>query len=82
MVQNISKTDLVFSLTSGVLLMIHHRFTELFNLLFVDGNPAGVKSMLNAMGMIENKLRLPLVPTRITTFEAIRKVLNELNIKC
>jgi hypothetical protein len=32
------------------------------------------------MGMIENKLRLPLVPTRITTFEAIRKVLNELNI--
>ena len=63
-------------------LAIHHRFTELFNLLFVDGNPAGVKSMLNAMGMIENKLRLPLVPTRITTFEAIRKVLNELNIKC
>lgn len=63
-------------------LTIHHRFTELFNLLFVDGNPAGVKSMLNAMGMIENKLRLPLVPTRITTFESIRKVLNELNIKC
>ncbi|MCD7899096.1 MAG: 4-hydroxy-tetrahydrodipicolinate synthase [Bacteroides sp.] len=63
-------------------LKIHHRFTELFDLLFIDGNPAGVKSMLNAMGMIENKLRLPLVPTRITTFEAIRKVLNELNIKC
>jgi 4-hydroxy-tetrahydrodipicolinate synthase len=63
-------------------LAIHHRFTELFDLLFVDGNPAGVKSMLSAMGMIENKLRLPLVPTRITTFEAIRKVLNELNIKC
>lgn len=63
-------------------LTIHHKFTELFNLLFIDGNPAGVKSMLSAMGMIENKLRLPLVPTRITTFEAIRKVLNELNIKC
>ncbi len=63
-------------------LKIHHSFTELFDLLFVDGNPAGVKSMLNAMGMIENNLRLPLVPTRITTFEAIRKVLNQLNIKC
>jgi 4-hydroxy-tetrahydrodipicolinate synthase len=61
---------------------IHHSFTELFDLLFVDGNPAGVKSMLNAMGFIENKLRLPLVPTRITTFEKIRAVLNELNIKC
>lgn len=62
-------------------LTIHHKFTELFNLLFVDGNPAGVKSILSVMGMIENKLRLPLIPTRIKTFEAIRKVLDELNIK-
>lgn len=61
---------------------IHHRFTELFDLLFVDGNPAGVKSMLNTMGFIENKLRLPLVPTRITTFEKIRDVLRRLTIKC
>ena len=61
---------------------IHHRFTELFSLLFVDGNPAGAKSMLNAMGFIENKLRLPLVPTRITTFEKIREVLRQLSIKC
>ena len=63
-------------------LTIHHRFTELFKLLFVDGNPAGVKAMLNAMGLIENKLRLPLVPTRITTFEKMREILQELNIKC
>jgi 4-hydroxy-tetrahydrodipicolinate synthase len=62
-------------------LEIHHSFTELFNLLFVDGNPAGVKCMLNAMGFIENKLRLPLVPTRITTYEQIRKVLADLNVK-
>ena len=63
-------------------LTIHHRFTELIELLFVDGNPAGAKSILNAMGYIENKLRLPLVPTRITTFEKIRLVLRELSIKC
>ena len=62
-------------------LAIHHKFTELFKLLFVDGNPAGVKSILSVMGMIKNKLRLPLIPTRITTYEAIRKVLNELKIK-
>lgn len=61
---------------------IHHSFTELFDLLFVDGNPAGAKSMLNAMGFIENKLRLPLVPTRIVTFEKIRDVLRQLSIKC
>ncbi|GHT74339.1 4-hydroxy-tetrahydrodipicolinate synthase [Bacteroidia bacterium] len=63
-------------------LTIHHRFTELFELLFVDGNPAGVKSMLCMMGYIENELRLPLIPTQITTYEKIRNVLQELNIKC
>ncbi|MFA6831055.1 MAG: 4-hydroxy-tetrahydrodipicolinate synthase [Bacteroidaceae bacterium] len=62
-------------------LVIHRRFTELFNLLFVDGNPAGVKAMLSAMNLCQNKLRLPLVPTRITTYEALRKVLHDLNIK-
>lgn len=59
-------------------LQIHHRFTELFKLLFVDGNPAGVKCLLHAMGMIENELRLPLVPTRLTTYEQIRSVLTQL----
>ena len=61
---------------------IHHSFTELFSLLFVDGNPAGAKSMLSMMGFIENKLRLPLVPTRIVTYEKIRDVLRQLSIKC
>ena len=54
---------------------IHHRFTDLFNLLFVDGNPAGVKAMLHEMGMIENVLRLPLVPTRLTTMQKISECL-------
>ncbi len=58
---------------------IHHQFTELFSLLFVDGNPAGVKCLLHALGFIENELRLPLVPTRITTYEKIRRVLDTLN---
>ena len=61
---------------------IHHSFTELFSLLLVDGNPAGAKSMLSMMGFIENKLRLPLVPTRIVTYEKIREVLRQLSIKC
>lgn len=62
-------------------LIIHHKFTELFKLLFVDGNPAGVKAMLNAMGLIENELRLPLVPSRISTMEKISSIIKELNIK-
>ncbi|MBR4365399.1 MAG: 4-hydroxy-tetrahydrodipicolinate synthase [Bacteroidaceae bacterium] len=61
---------------------IHHKFTELFHLLFVDGNPAGVKAMLHSMGLIHNELRLPLVPTRITTDQKIAAIVKELNIKC
>lgn len=59
-------------------LPIHWRFNELFNLLFVDGNPAGVKCALNALGLIENELRLPLVPTRLSTNEKIHSLIKSL----
>ena len=62
-------------------LHIHHKFTELFKLLFVDGNPAGVKAMLQAMGVVENELRLPLVPTTLVTMEKISTIVRELGIK-
>ncbi|EGQ17032.1 4-hydroxy-tetrahydrodipicolinate synthase [Prevotella pallens] len=55
--------------------IIHHQFTELYKLLFVDGNPAGCKALLNDMGMIENVLRLPLVPTRIETKQKMNDIL-------
>lgn len=62
-------------------LLLHHKFKELFSLLFVDGNPAGVKAALNAMGLCENVLRLPLVPSRITTFEKIQTIVKEISNK-
>lgn len=58
--------------------LIHHQFTELYKLLFVDGNPAGVKALLNDMGMIENVLRLPLVPTQVTTKQKMAEILKRL----
>jgi 4-hydroxy-tetrahydrodipicolinate synthase len=63
-------------------LSIHFKFMELLELLFVDGSPAGIKSVLNMMGYIENELRLPLVPVRAVTHEKIRDVLQGLSIKC
>ena len=59
---------------------IHHKFTERYSLLFIDGNPAGCKALLNDMGMIENVLRLPLVPTTITTKQMMAAILKELRI--
>ncbi len=59
---------------------IHHMFTDLYSLLFVDGNPAGVKALLNDMGFIENVLRLPLVPTKIETKQKMANILKDLRI--
>lgn len=59
---------------------IHHMFTELYSLLFVDGNPAGVKALLHEMGFIENQLRLPLVPTKVSTLQKMAEILKSLRI--
>ena len=59
---------------------IHHRFIDLFSLLFVDGNPAGVKAMLSEMNFISNVLRLPLVPMRIKNMQRMSEILKELKI--
>ena len=44
-----------------------HRLQPLFKALFVESNPGPVKFLLSAMGMIENELRLPLVPVEPAT---------------
>lgn len=45
------------------------------HLLFVEGNPSGIKTVLAEMGMIENILRLPLVPCTANTQMVIRRAL-------
>ncbi|MDE6648637.1 MAG: 4-hydroxy-tetrahydrodipicolinate synthase [Muribaculaceae bacterium] len=52
---------------------IHFKFREIIRLLFADGNPAGVKCVMHDMGLIENELRLPLVPVSENTAEEILK---------
>lgn len=46
-------------------------FDTLFRLMFIDGNPAGVKCLLYLKGMIQYNLRLPLVPVSENTFKKI-----------
>ena len=43
-------------------LKLHTRFYPLFKDLFIETNPAPVKAALAMMGLIEEELRLPLVP--------------------
>ena len=51
-------------------------FSRLFQLIFVDGNPAGIKCILHLKGMIKNRLRLPLVPVSDNTLQEIKKELS------
>lgn len=41
---------------------IHNSLVEIIRLIFVEGNPVGIKAVLSEMGLINNYLRLPLVP--------------------
>ena len=50
---------------------VHQRLLPLFKALFLESNPGPVKCMLAAMGLIENELRLPLVPVEPATAAAI-----------
>jgi 4-hydroxy-tetrahydrodipicolinate synthase len=55
------------------------RFLEMIELLFMEGNPAGVKAMLGSMNLCQNILRLPLVPVTRPTYSRIQKAIDELN---
>lgn len=50
---------------------IDKRLAELYRLLFVDGNPAGIKCLMELRGMLQNVLRLPLVTATQATKEKI-----------
>ena len=53
-------------------LVLHRKFNELYKLMSVDGNPAGIKCLLNIQGKAENILHLPLVSVRTETETRIR----------
>lgn len=53
-------------------------FGKIFQLMFVEGNPAGVKYMLHLKGLVENEVRLPLTPVSEKTQKEIAKELNHL----
>jgi 4-hydroxy-tetrahydrodipicolinate synthase len=58
---------------------IQLRFLEVVELLFTEGNPSGVKAMLNILGLCENTLRLPLIPVSRSLYTRIQKVIDEVN---
>jgi 4-hydroxy-tetrahydrodipicolinate synthase len=57
---------------------LNDQMLEAYDLLFCENNPAGVKTFLAEMGIIENNLRLPLVPLSASNQEKIKHYLASL----
>lgn len=57
---------------------LHYKLLPAIRLLFAEGNPAGVKAVLHHMGLIEENLRLPLVPVGHATRAKILETYNQL----
>ncbi len=57
---------------------IHYRYMEMIELLFVEGNPAGIKAIMNVLGICQNNLRLPLVPVTKATYQKIQKAVEDI----
>lgn len=55
--------------------LMNESLKELFRLIFVDGNPSGVKALMNIQGRLENVLRLPLVPAREETCRLLQQAI-------
>lgn len=59
---------------------IHFKLLPLINDLFVEGNPGGIKCVLNHLGLCENVLRLPLWPVSAQLSERLYKHLSALGV--
>ena len=51
------------------------KYAEIVRLLFAEGNPVGIKAVLTQKGIIQNYLRLPLVPASAELMAQIKKEL-------
>jgi 4-hydroxy-tetrahydrodipicolinate synthase len=58
---------------------LHYKLLRGMDLLFAENNPAGVKCFLAEMDMIENVLRLPLVPLSPLVHQKVKEFLSNLS---
>ena len=59
---------------------LHEKLSPLFRNCFVESNPIPAKAALAAMGMMENELRLPLVPSQQKTYDLMVETIKDLGL--
>jgi 4-hydroxy-tetrahydrodipicolinate synthase len=57
---------------------LHLQMTEMLKLIFREGNPGGVKALMEMLGTAKNQVRLPLVPVSAATYMLIENELNKI----
>ena len=59
---------------------LHYRWLPLMDVNFVESSPGPVKAAMALLGLLEENLRLPLVPVTEKTRERVREVLAEVGL--
>ena len=59
---------------------LNTELTPLFKNCFVESNPIPAKAAMHAMGLIENELRLPLVPSQQSTYDLMVETIKGLGL--
>ncbi|MGN6601904.1 MAG: 4-hydroxy-tetrahydrodipicolinate synthase [Ginsengibacter sp.] len=54
---------------------LHYKLLPGYDLLFIENNPAGVKAFMSELNLIENVLRLPLVPLSPANHQKVKDFL-------
>lgn len=60
-------------------LPLHFRMLPLMNAIFDEGNPTGIKALLEIQGQISNNLRMPLVKSSKQLYNKISSLYDEFN---
>ncbi|GAC1446568.1 MAG: 4-hydroxy-tetrahydrodipicolinate synthase [Pyrinomonadaceae bacterium] len=59
---------------------LHNRLLPLMEANFIETNPSPVKAVMALLNLLDENLRLPLVPVQTTTRERLREVVRELGL--
>ncbi len=57
---------------------LHYKFFEIIQNLFTEGNPAGIKAVLNINNQIDNNFRLPMTPVSTNHYAKLKDLVHQI----
>jgi 4-hydroxy-tetrahydrodipicolinate synthase len=77
-------SDMVSQMVNGgdryAALRNHYQLLDVISALFEDGNPAGIKALLEIKGILKNNLRLPLVKANRQVYNKLKMLDETMNL--